>query len=634
MLAKIFVTILAVLAIFSICGALPGIANVEHVCASPGIIYVPDNYTKIQWAVDNATSGDTIIVRDGTYNENAVVNKTLTIQSENGAANCVVSASNPDDHVFHVTADWVNITGFTVENATEAYNAGIYLSTAAHCNVSNNNVMNNYRGIYLYYSSNNTLTNNTASNNWDGISLYCSSDNNLTNNTASNNWYGIFLYSSSNSMLTNNAANSNGDYGIWLASSNNNTLANNTAASNNCDGMHLYLSSNNTLTDNTCANNNHSGIYVSFSCNNNTIYNNWFNNTVNAYDEGTNIWNTTKTLGTNIIGGHYLGGNYWSDYSGNDTNRDGLGDTPYNIEGANKDYLPLTTLAFIDVIRNLPDTVQRGETFNVTVTFTAPEDKFNAIGLADFAPDGWNVTVDETWCTPNADAVLATGNKTEIVWFGELGVGFDNGTPFSALYKVTVPDYAPLGIYTFYGVLEYHLAAEGPYYEIVIGDSETDVTGATLEGRVSYIARDESPLQWIEPFLVRGFEPGNLTNELWNGTATTNTTGVFTITRLIPGTYDIGIKNWTCLSELETNVTVTGGNTTVVDFGTTREGDSNGNDAVTGIDFSLLAGAFGSIPTDLNWNANCDFNRSNAVTGMDFSLLNGNFEDVGPLYGY
>jgi len=58
--------------------------------ASAKTIYVPDNYAKIQWAVDNATAGDTIIVRDGTYYENVIVNKQLTIKSENGSANCIV----------------------------------------------------------------------------------------------------------------------------------------------------------------------------------------------------------------------------------------------------------------------------------------------------------------------------------------------------------------------------------------------------------------------------------------------------------------------------------------------------------------------------------------------------------------
>jgi len=57
---------------------------------TPTIIYVPDDYAKIQWAVDNATAGDTIIVRDGTYYENLKVDKQLTIKSESGSDNCIV----------------------------------------------------------------------------------------------------------------------------------------------------------------------------------------------------------------------------------------------------------------------------------------------------------------------------------------------------------------------------------------------------------------------------------------------------------------------------------------------------------------------------------------------------------------
>jgi len=199
----------------------------------------------------------------------------------------------------------------------------------------------NGQGVLLAYTDNSRIENVTVSSNYAGISLESSSSNTLTNNTASNNsHYCIFLYSSSNNnTITNNTANSN-YYGIRLHSSSNNTLINSIASNNTCYGISLESSSSNTLTNNT-ANSNDWGIWL-YSSSDNTIYNNYFNNTNNAYDDGTNTWNTTKTPGTNIIGGLYLGGNYWSDYNANDTNGDGFGETPYNITGgSNKDYLPL-----------------------------------------------------------------------------------------------------------------------------------------------------------------------------------------------------------------------------------------------------------------------------------------------------
>ena len=65
------------------------------------------------------------------------------------------------------------------------------------------------------------------------------------------------------------------------------------------------------------------------------IYNNYLDNTLNAKDDTDNTWNVTKTAGRNIIGGAYLGGNFWSDYTGVDGDDDTLGDTllPYNAMG-------------------------------------------------------------------------------------------------------------------------------------------------------------------------------------------------------------------------------------------------------------------------------------------------------------
>jgi len=53
---------------------------VLNVSASPGELHVPVNYPTIQAAINAAIPGDTIIVHEGTYDEQVVIDKSLTIQ--------------------------------------------------------------------------------------------------------------------------------------------------------------------------------------------------------------------------------------------------------------------------------------------------------------------------------------------------------------------------------------------------------------------------------------------------------------------------------------------------------------------------------------------------------------------------
>jgi parallel beta-helix repeat protein len=171
----------------------------------------------------------------------------------------------------------------------------------------------------------------------------------LTGNNALNNSYGIQLYISSNNTLSSNNANSNNGDGISMQYSSNNTLSGNNANLNNGWGINLiFNSSNNTLSGNNANSNYYYGIGMGYS-NNNKIYNNFFNNTNNfGINNSVNRWNTTKTPGTNIIGGSYLGGNVWANPSGTgfsqtctDANSDGICDSPYTLNSNNTDYLPL-----------------------------------------------------------------------------------------------------------------------------------------------------------------------------------------------------------------------------------------------------------------------------------------------------
>jgi parallel beta-helix repeat protein len=183
---------------------------------APGTDTASDTYSSIQEAVDRAAAGSMIIVRNGRYNETVNVDKTLTIRSEYGPESTVVQSDNPEDCVFYVTADSVNISGFTIVGAGDYSNGllsnfGIILYNVRESNICNNILTDNLLGICLYGSSDNTVkANNASSNIHTGIYLYDSYNNTLRKNKAISNGCGIFLGASGGNRLHCNEMRNNG----------------------------------------------------------------------------------------------------------------------------------------------------------------------------------------------------------------------------------------------------------------------------------------------------------------------------------------------------------------------------------------------------------------------------------------
>ncbi len=176
-------------------------------------------YTKIQDAIDNAGSGDTIRVYAGMYNEEIVVNKKLSLIG-NGTAETIIKGDGASGDVVRITADGVQVSGFRisksgVESAFPDADAGIELDGVENVTIKDNYCTANQYGIFIYNSKNNQIKNNICSNNENGIYLYSSINNNIANCECSYNLEnGIIIESSHDNTLKNNNC-SNNMYGIY-----------------------------------------------------------------------------------------------------------------------------------------------------------------------------------------------------------------------------------------------------------------------------------------------------------------------------------------------------------------------------------------------------------------------------------
>ena len=113
---------------------------------------VPDNQPTIQAAIDSAASGDTVLVRAGTYYENLVTQgKILTLKGLDGPENTIIDG-NHQGSVLLVTGDaWIE--GFTIQNGLSTHGGGIYVmgqnSSRLRVTIRGNIITKNRAGYVL-----------------------------------------------------------------------------------------------------------------------------------------------------------------------------------------------------------------------------------------------------------------------------------------------------------------------------------------------------------------------------------------------------------------------------------------------------------------------------------------------------
>ena len=273
------------------------IDNSSIITNKSDILYVggdgPGNYSKIQDAIDNASDGDTVFVYNGTYVENLIVNKSISLIGENKETT-IIDGNKTNDFI-SIFADGVCINGFYIKNG---YTGCLVIS-------DDNIIMDNI--FDCYYSciespeekrnSNNTFSNNIFFNSSVSINLYKSDYNNISGNILSKfDTTGINIQNSHHNVIYNNKFLESPDSAksdlYFYISKDNYILNNNLSYRCNNNGIILYDSINNHFQRNVISNKRYAIDLSDLCINNNILENNISGNNEGIFLKKFSIGNT------------------------------------------------------------------------------------------------------------------------------------------------------------------------------------------------------------------------------------------------------------------------------------------------------------------------------------------------------
>lgn len=344
-------------------GSLAAQAETIVVCSSCEV-------KTIKKAIQKSSEGDTILVKQGVYKEsNLKIDKGITLIGEN----MPVIDGEEKGEIITIGADNVTVDGFKIINVGLSYTtdyASVRVVTSSNFLIQNLELEKLFFGIYLQKSNNGKVLNNkvrgeavTEFNSGNAIHLWYCNNVEIRGNDVRNVRDGIYLEFSSHIQISDNVSKYNVRYGLHFMFSNNNEAHHNVFETNGA-GIALMFSKDMVLTNNIVRKNwgtaaygvllkeisnaliadnvfelNTVAITVDVSTNVDYFHNDFISNGYGlrirgaSYNSKINnnnfLYNSFDLSYNGQLNDNNFDGNYWSDYTGYDLDKDGIGDVPY-----------------------------------------------------------------------------------------------------------------------------------------------------------------------------------------------------------------------------------------------------------------------------------------------------------------
>ncbi len=343
---------------------------IENIAAQKIIVCENCEVNSLQTAIQQAEANDTIFIKNGIYKEHdVIIDKALHIKGENypvidaemGGMGLKIKAENFSVEALKIinvgTSHTKDFAGILISegkkfelknNILDDVFFGILIERSSEGIISGNRIESNSKeqatsgnGIHIWKSENILVKNNTVKGLRDGIYFEFVDKSKIINNTCKNNLrYGLHFMFSNNDLYKSNVFENNGAgvavmYSKFIDMEHNHFRKNWGSAS-----YGLLLKE---ITDSTLKNNNFEDNTIAISADNTNridfLENDFKNNGYavrirgavydNKFKRNNFLYNSFDVAYTGKLNNNEFLNNYWSNYSGYDLDKDGIGDVPF-----------------------------------------------------------------------------------------------------------------------------------------------------------------------------------------------------------------------------------------------------------------------------------------------------------------